>query len=127
VKNRFDFLAAELFPWRGQKLNNTKTLDRCTKAGLVASGVPIIFCAFLSGPSAASFFLVENIIELPSIFEHSLQARLFAVSLSYPLVFLVQFHGVKLCTKTRRTKCALLIGWSGLVAYFSMLSYSGFF
>ncbi|RAM61403.1 hypothetical protein RB25_26060 [Herbaspirillum rubrisubalbicans] len=108
-------------------MNITKAIDRFTKAGLVASAVPVLFCAFVLGPSATSLGLVEDISQLSSHLGHSLQLRVFILSFSYPLFFLLQSHVAKVCVKKRKEACALLIAWSGLVTFLTSLFYIDFF
>lgn len=112
-----------LFSWLGSKLNNMKIFERCTKGGLVASALPVIFCAFVLGPTATSLSLVANFSDLSSHFETYFPLRLFVVSDAYPTLFVVQCYAARFCMLNSKKRCGALIAWSGLIIFiFSLLS-----
>ncbi|EOA03962.1 hypothetical protein HFRIS_014824 [Herbaspirillum frisingense GSF30] len=89
--------------------------------------MPVIFCAFVLGPTATFLGLVANINKLSSHLENSLPVRLFFVSAAYPALFVVQCYVVKFCMLNSNKMCGVLIAWSGLTIFIFSLFFIGFF
>lgn len=105
-------------------LVNTDFNKRIVLAGMVASSLPLLFCAFIFLPSVQEIFSARSSGSFAELFEDSYSIRALVYCIAYPLIYSL-FMWFAICfLRTERVIAALIAGWLPLALSFFALAYS---